>query len=217
MAPPLDDWKFLVGRWRGTSENQFGERGVVETTAVYALEPSDRFLTARGEAVCEGRLLNRSLSVMLYDPVLGKFRRKTFFSYGFVNNEVEFERTEHEIRFDVTVEPAVKQFEGLLWRSNLRKVPSVRLRRGSRRRRRGTVRGVRRGHAGAGGAAVAPIAPMRPTHAAKRPISLGTDSPIVRSGDRLPYTPKSARLGIPRIHSFRWSVPSIRASSFIMS
>ena len=122
MAPPLDDWKFLVGRWRGTSENQFGERGVVETTAVYALEPGDRFLTARGEAVCEGRLLNRSLSVMFYDSGLGRFRRKSFFSYGFVNNELEFERTDREIRFDVIVEPAMKQFEGIRWRSNIRRV-----------------------------------------------------------------------------------------------
>ena len=35
---------------------------------------------------------------------------------------MEFERTDREIRFDVTVEPAVKQFEGILWRSNLRKI-----------------------------------------------------------------------------------------------
>ena len=122
VASPLDDWKFLVGTWSGASKDQFGEKGVVETTATYALEPGDRFLTARGEAVCEGRLLNRSLSVMFYDSGLGRFRRKTFFSYGFVNNELEFERTDREIRFDVTVEPAVKQFEGIRWRSNLRRV-----------------------------------------------------------------------------------------------
>jgi len=122
VASPLDDWKFLVGTWRGASKDQFGEKGVVETTATYTLEPGDRFLTARGEAVCEGRVLNRSLSVMFYDPGLAKFRRKTFFSYGFVNNELECERTDREVRFDVTVEPAVKQFEGLRWRSNLRRV-----------------------------------------------------------------------------------------------
>ena len=122
MASPLDDWKFLIGTWRGASKDQFGEKGVVETTATYTLEPDDRFATARGEAVCEGRLLNHSLCVMFYDPGLGRFRRKTFFSYGFVNNELEFGRTDREIRFDVTVEPSVKQFEGLRWRSNLRRV-----------------------------------------------------------------------------------------------
>jgi len=122
VASPLDDWKFLVGTWRGASKDQFGEKGIVETEAVYTLEPGDRFLTARGEAVCEGRLLNRSLSVMFHDSGLDRFRRKTFFSYGFVNNELEFERTGDEIQFDVVVEPAVKQFEGIRWRSNLRRI-----------------------------------------------------------------------------------------------
>ncbi len=122
MASPLDEWKFLVGTWRGVSKDQFGEKSVVETTATYTLEPGDRFLTARGEAVCEGRVLNRSLSVMFYDPGIGRFLRKTFFSYGFVNNEMEFERTDDEILFDVTVEPWTKQFEGLRWRSNLRRL-----------------------------------------------------------------------------------------------
>jgi len=90
--------------------------------ATYTVEPGDRFLTSRGEALCEGRVLSRSLGVMFYDSGLARFRRKSFFSYGFVNNELEFERTDREIWFDVAIEPAVKQFEGLRWRSNLRRV-----------------------------------------------------------------------------------------------
>jgi hypothetical protein len=110
-----------VGTWRGASKDQFGEEGVVETIATYALEPGDHFLTARGSALGEGRVLNRSLSVMFYDPRLSKFRRKTFFSYGFLNDEVEYERMDREIRFDVAVEPNMKPFEGTRWRSFLRK------------------------------------------------------------------------------------------------
>ena len=119
---PLDAWKFLVGAWRGTAKDQFGEKGVIEDVATFSLEPGERFVTTRGEGWCEGRLLNRTLAVMFYDGVAGKFRRETFFSYGFVNHETESERTETEIRFDVVIEPQPKEFEGLRWRSFLRRV-----------------------------------------------------------------------------------------------
>ncbi len=119
---PLDSWKFLVGEWRGTSEGQFGEEGVIENKAVISLEPSERFLMTRGEGWCEGRLLNRSLAVMFYDKVAGKFRRETFFSYGFVNYETEYARTADEIRFEIRMEPLPKEFEGTRWRSYLRRI-----------------------------------------------------------------------------------------------
>ena len=119
---PLRGWHFLVGEWRGkTSGDQFGETGEVDDVAVFTLEPGDRFLTTRGEAWCEGRLLNRSLAVMFYDAVAGKFRRETFFSYGFVNHETEYARSDDEIRFDVRIEPPPKEFEGTRWRSFLRR------------------------------------------------------------------------------------------------
>ena len=35
---------------------------------------------------------------------------------------MKFERTDREVRLDVTVEPAVNQFEGRRWRSILRRV-----------------------------------------------------------------------------------------------
>jgi hypothetical protein len=118
----MDEWRFLVGTWRGSAKDQFGETGVVETTVVFTEEPGKQFLTSRGEAKCEGRLLNRSLGVMFYDVIAGLFRRKTFFSYGFVNNEVECERRPGELRFDITMEPVPRQFEGMRWRSFLRKI-----------------------------------------------------------------------------------------------
>jgi hypothetical protein len=59
---------------------------------------------------------------MFYDTAAGKFRRETFFSYGFVNHETRSSRTDAEIRFDVLVEPQPKAFEGLRWRSFLRRL-----------------------------------------------------------------------------------------------
>ena len=119
---PLDAWKFLVGTWRGTAKDQFGEKGVVEDVAVFSLEPSERFITTRGEGWCEGRLLNRSLAVMFYDKAAGRFRRETFVSYGFVNHETQTDSPDEELRFDIAMEPSPKQFEGLRWRSFLRRM-----------------------------------------------------------------------------------------------
>jgi len=119
---PLDEWRFLVGEWKGTSKDQFGEKGVIESVAVFSVEPSERFIMAKGEGWCEGRLLNKSISLLFYDQAEGKLKRKSFFSYGFVNNEVEYARSESEIRFDVIIEPLPKQFQGIRWRSYLRKI-----------------------------------------------------------------------------------------------
>jgi len=119
---PLDEWRFLVGTWKSSAKGQFGEKGVVEGVTVFSYEPSEAFITAKGENSCEGRLLNKSISILFYDNNEKKFRRKTFFSYGFVNNEVECARSKDEIRFDVTMEPLPKQFEGMRWRSFIRKI-----------------------------------------------------------------------------------------------
>lgn len=119
---PLDAWRFLVGKWKGTAESQFGEKGLVESIVAFSLEPSDRFIMASGESRCESRLLNKAVSLLFYDGAAGKFRRKSFYSYGFVNNEVEYARSSVEIRFDVEVEPLPKEFKGMRWRSYIKKL-----------------------------------------------------------------------------------------------
>ena len=118
----LDEWRFLIGTWKSSAKDQFGEKGVVEGVAVFSYEPSEAFIMAKGENSCESRLLNKSVSVLFYDSAEKKFRRKTFFSYGFVNNEVECGRSKDEIRFAITMEPLPKQFEGMRWRSFIRKI-----------------------------------------------------------------------------------------------
>ncbi len=129
MTSPLDDWRFLIGTWNGKSESgMFGEKGVVEGRVVFSCDPGESFIMSSGENHCEGRLLNKAVSFLFYDDGERKFRRKTFFSYGFVNNEVECERTENSIRFDITTEPLSKQVgPGMLWRSTLRKISDTKI------------------------------------------------------------------------------------------
>lgn len=121
-----------MGRWksRAEAENQFGEKGIVEGEAVVTLEPSERFIMTVGEARSEGRLLNRSVSILFYDEIAQKFKRKTSFSYGFVNNEVESSRSDGEIRFEITMEPLPNQFEGTRWRSYIRKISDTKIAQG---------------------------------------------------------------------------------------
>jgi hypothetical protein len=123
VASALDKWRFLVGTWKGKAEgDQFGQKGAVEGTAVISCEPSAMFIMATGENWCGGQLLNKSVSILFYDDVERKFKRKTFLSYGFVNNEVECARIKNEIKFDISMEPLPKQFERTRWRSFIRKI-----------------------------------------------------------------------------------------------
>jgi len=119
---PLDEWRFLVGEWKSRAKDQFGEKGMIEGVAVFSMEPSEKFIMVSGESRCEGRLLNKSISLLFYDEAEQKFKRKSFYSYGFVNNEVEYARGNNEIRFNIEMEPLPKQFEGIRWRSYIKKI-----------------------------------------------------------------------------------------------
>ncbi len=119
---PLDKWKFLIGHWKGTAKNEFGEEGVVESTHIFSAELGDKFITGKHEAWNAGKLIHKSASFLYYDPRAEKFRRKEVYSYGFVNNEVEYARTDGELRFEVVSEPSPKQFEGIRWRSFIKKI-----------------------------------------------------------------------------------------------
>ena len=70
------------------------------------------------KAACSTRVV----TLLFYDSLEQKFRRKSFFSYGFVNNGVECIRNKNEVKFVVAMEPLPKSFEGTRWRSFLRKI-----------------------------------------------------------------------------------------------
>lgn len=122
LGSRLDEWRFLVGEWKGTAKDQFGEKRVTESKHIFSMNPSEKFIMGEHEAWNEGRLVNKSISLLFYDTTTEKFRRKSFYSYGFVNNEVECTRDSKEIEFDIAVEPLPKEFEGIQWRSYIRKI-----------------------------------------------------------------------------------------------
>ncbi len=128
---PLDEWLFLVGDWLGrSSEDQFDEEGVVESTAVFSIVLGQGFLMCNNEARCKNRVIHRSISILFFDKIAKLFRRKSFFSYGFVNNETEYTRSATEIRFEIMFEPLPRQFEGTRWRSYIRKLSETEIAEG---------------------------------------------------------------------------------------
>ncbi|MFX1602024.1 MAG: hypothetical protein ACFFCK_00970 [Promethearchaeota archaeon] len=130
ISSPLENWHFLVGEWRGYSKDQFGGEGLIETSSLFTLEMNARYLMSVHEARKEGSLENQSMALMFYDTRNGRFLRKTFFSYGFVNNEVEYESTDSEIRFEITSEPTPEDFDKMRWRSYICKISDNEVRMG---------------------------------------------------------------------------------------
>jgi hypothetical protein len=130
ISSPLENWHFLVGEWRGYSKDQFGGEGLTETSTLFTLEMNARYLMSVHEARREGSLENQSVGLMFYDTRNRRFLRKTFFSYGFVNNEVEYESNDSEIRFEITSEPTPEAFERMRWRSYIRKISDNEVRMG---------------------------------------------------------------------------------------
>lgn len=120
----LDEWRFLEGKWKARSveEDAFGEEGIVEGDHEFKVELGGKFLVQRERSYQGEREIHTMLGVMFYDEEEKLLRRKSFFSYGFVNNEVEIERSDGFVRFEITMEPVPEFFKGTHWRSYVRKV-----------------------------------------------------------------------------------------------
>ncbi len=118
---PLEDWHFLIGEWQGQSKDPESEEGLIETSDVYTLEMNGVYIMGKHKAVKDGKVIHESISLMYFDRRNKKLRRKSAYSYGFVNNEVEFERTNDVVRFDVVQEPSPQAFDGMRWRSYIKK------------------------------------------------------------------------------------------------
>lgn len=119
---PLTEWYFLIGKWKGTAEGQYNMVGQITSQIEFTLELNDMCLMAKHEAWQGDQFVNSSIGLLFYDQLTNRFLRKVLYSYGFANNDVEYQRSSSEIRFETTTEPLPSQFRGLRWRSYIKKL-----------------------------------------------------------------------------------------------
>jgi hypothetical protein len=117
MSEALKRLEFLIGKWKGRAEGQFGEKGVIESIFECSHEPSEMFIAMIGESRTNGKLVNRSAAYLTWDPNISKYVRKSMFSYGWINNEVG-DFNDERLTFDViSMDGEPDYFKGLKWRS----------------------------------------------------------------------------------------------------
>ena len=123
-SEPLRKLEFLIGKWKGRAENQFGEKGVIEGTFDCTHDPGEKFIAMIGEARTNGKLLHRALTYLMWDQNLQKYVRKSVYSYGWILNEVG-ELNGDRLTLDVvSTDGEPDFFKGTRWRSYLHKYSS---------------------------------------------------------------------------------------------
>lgn len=123
--PDLNKWNFLIGTWKGVSDNQSQDEGNIITNAKFEFSPSDSFIHGIFESNNEEGLVNRGDYYLYVNPYDKNYLRKVIFSYGFVNNETSYYFDNSIIKFNTIVEPSPKQFEGITWKSFMKKNSEV--------------------------------------------------------------------------------------------
>jgi hypothetical protein len=121
MSEPLKRLEFLIGKWKGKAEGQFGEKGIIESIFECSHEPSEMFIAMIGESWTNGKQVNKSAAYLTWDPNISRYVRKSMFSYGWINNEVgDFhgDRLAFEV---VSMDGEPDYFKGLKWRSFIHK------------------------------------------------------------------------------------------------
>jgi len=118
----MDKLDFLLGCWRGKSEDQFGEKGVLESSSECIRILDGRFLRWDGETRKNGVPLNQSIQFISYDSAKKRYFFKRMWSYGFVENGEGTWENNDTLMFDIaSVDNRPAWFEGILWRSFIRK------------------------------------------------------------------------------------------------
>jgi hypothetical protein len=119
--PGLDSLEFLVGKWKGRTQDQFGEKGVIESSMECARELDSRFIVLRGESTKGGAVLNSAVQYVAYDSRIERYVYKKMWSYGFIENgegEWEDDRT---LMFQISFDNPPPGFAGTQWRSFIRR------------------------------------------------------------------------------------------------
>ncbi len=118
---PLNNWMFLLGKWKGGSTDLSGSEGETVSTATFSKELG-AFIMGKIDTFRKSKLESANMSMMFFDHREKRFKRKTFFSDGVVHDEVEVEISETEIVFEVSLESPPPAFDGMRWRSYVRKI-----------------------------------------------------------------------------------------------
>ncbi|MHA2033020.1 MAG: hypothetical protein ACW99Q_26935, partial [Candidatus Kariarchaeaceae archaeon] len=121
------------GDWGGVTIENVIDEGKIISKGTYDYFPSEKYIRGVHEANNEDGLVNRSVEYLYVDPYSEKFLKKSVFSYGFVNNEVSYHYDRNSIKFEMTMEPHPKQFEGMIWRSFITKISDIKIELGLER------------------------------------------------------------------------------------
>ena len=117
----LDRLDFLVGKWRGTSTDQFGEKGVIVSTMECKKDLDGRFLQLRGESTKDGAVLNRAVTYITFASKTQTYISKRMWSYGFVENGEGKWEDDSTLMFQIKFDNPPPDFSGTLWKSFIRK------------------------------------------------------------------------------------------------
>lgn len=113
--------EFLIGSWKGSTKDQFGQEGTLETTLDCKHEPSEKFVQLTGESRLEGRILNRGIEFIAIDTKKRKYIYKRFWSYGFIENGEGDWEDDDTLVFEIKYDNEPEYFSGTHWRSFIRR------------------------------------------------------------------------------------------------
>jgi len=117
----LDRLEFLVGRWQGESEDQFGEKGVIVSTMECTRDLDGRFLQLRGESTKDGAVLNRAVTYITFASKTQRYVSKRMWSYGFIENGEGTWEDGDTLVFQIEFDNAPPEFSGTRWKSFIRR------------------------------------------------------------------------------------------------
>jgi hypothetical protein len=116
----LDKLEFLIGSWKGSAKDQFGEKGTLESILECSHEPSEKFIQLRGESRIDGKLLNRGVEFVTFDSKVKRYIYKRIWSYGFIENG-QGDWQGDTLVFEITFDNAPEFFAGTQWKSFIRR------------------------------------------------------------------------------------------------
>ncbi len=128
--PELEALEFLIGSWKGSALDQFGEKGLLETFADCTHEPSEKFVQIRGESRKGGKVLNRGVQFITFDSKLKKYVSKRIWSMGFIENGEGIWEDANTLEFQIKFDVEPDFFQGTSWKSFIKRYGEDQIRTG---------------------------------------------------------------------------------------